>query len=201
MTTTQAQPSTAELLEQHGLTGERLLKLARRIALDAERRAPTGLGGKREDLTSYLTEKALEAMLRYDPATLGPGYTLTSWLCDIMEHRVIDFYRRKSEGYGDRRYGNDARIILAGDTLTDEPDPYTWDEALQELTEDEEYERLTLWANAAHTAKQPLPQWAGITEATIMQWTRAAQHRQLHLDVWVRINLNHAAHSDLQAVA
>lgn len=111
-------PTATDALAQHGLNGERVLKLARRIANDAQRRAPAGLGGKYEDLVSFLTLQALEAAVRYNPDRVRPGYTFSSYICDIMEHRVQDFYRRKSEGFGDRRYGNDARIVLADDTDT-----------------------------------------------------------------------------------
>jgi DNA-directed RNA polymerase specialized sigma subunit len=111
-----ASPRTAEdALREHGLNGDRVMKLARRIASDAQRRAPAGLGGKYDDLVGFLSLQALEAALRYEPAKSGNGYSFTSYLCDVMELRVDDFYRRKSEGFGDRRHGNDQRIVLVGD--------------------------------------------------------------------------------------
>jgi hypothetical protein len=112
-----------EALQEHGLDGRRLLKLAHRIVQDAQRRAPAGLGGKYEDMVSFLVLQACRAAVRYNPSVSGPGYTFESYLCDVMENRVPDFYRRKSEGFGDRRSGSDGRVVLSGDMIEDEADP------------------------------------------------------------------------------
>jgi len=112
-----------EALRDNGLDGLRLIKLAHRITQDAQRRAPAGLGGKYEDLHSFLVEQALRAALGYDPATSNAGYSFESYLCDVMEQRVPDWYRRKSEGFGDRRSGSDGRLVLSGDRMLEEADP------------------------------------------------------------------------------
>jgi DNA-directed RNA polymerase specialized sigma24 family protein len=188
-----------QILRQHGLNGDRLLKLARRIANDAQRKAPAGLGGKYEDLVSFLTLQALEAVIRYDPAKVRPGYTFSSYLCDIMEQRVHDFYRRKSEGFGDRRYGNDARVILAGDTMDDEPDPdLNWATILDEPTEKAAEHAHRLWAHAAGIISQPMHDWDHVDETRVMRWTRAAQTLDLTLDVWIRRTLDIASQHQLQ---
>lgn len=143
-------------LEQHGLDGQRLLKLAHRIANDAQRKAPSGLGGKYEDLVSFLALRALEAAVNYDPTRSGPNYTFASYLCDVMERRVGDFYRRKSEGFGDRRYGNDARVTLAGDTIEDIDTDIDFDQLVSER-------RQARWHKAANQHGLPIEEWIVIT--------------------------------------
>ena len=164
-------PRTAEqALHQHGLNGDRLLKLAHRIAQDAQRQAPAGLGGKYEDLVSFLTLQALEAAIRYNPAQSGNGYTFASYLCDIMERRVPDFYRRKSEGFGDsdRRSGADNRITLAGDTLDDHLDTdVDFDRLLSER-------RLSRYQRAATITGIDISEWIVITLDI------AARHAEKH---------------------
>lgn len=195
---TNGRPTADQILRQHGLNGDRLLKLARRIANDAQRKAPAGLGGRYEDLVSFLTLQALEATIRYDPAKHGTNYTMSSWLCDIMERRVADWYRRKSEGFGDRRSGNDQRIILAGDTLDDEPDPdINWASILNEPTEKAAEHAHQLWARAAGAISTPMHDWEHVNETTVMRWTRAAQTLDLTLDVWIRRTLDIAANHQL----
>jgi hypothetical protein len=148
-----ASPRTAEeALAEHGLNGDRLMKLARRIASDAQRRAPAGLGGKYEDLVGFLTLQALEAAVRYDPAKSGNGYSFTSYLCDVMELRVDDFYRRKSEGFGDRRHGNDQRIVLVGDYAEDFDAEVDFDGLLSER-------RMQAWHRAAERLDMPFREW------------------------------------------
>jgi hypothetical protein len=194
-----------QALRQHGLTGDRLLKLARRIANDAQRKAPAGLGGKYEDLVSFLVLQALEATIRYDHTRAKPGYTFASYLCDVMENRVPDFYRRKSEGFGDRRYGNDGRVVLAGDTMDDEPDPdINWANVLDEPAEKAQEHAHRLWAHAAGIISQPMHDWDHIDEVRVMRWTRAAQTLDLPLDTWIRRTLDIASeqlngHGDRQA--
>jgi DNA-directed RNA polymerase specialized sigma subunit len=145
--------SADDALREHGLSGDRLMKLARRIANDAQRRAPAGLGGKYEDLVQFLNLQALEAALRYDPAKSGNGYSFTSYLCDVMELRVDDFYRRKSEGFGDRRHGNDQRIVLVGDSEEfDFDSEIDFEEKLSER-------RMQGWQRAAENLGMPFRDW------------------------------------------
>lgn len=145
-----------DALHEHGLTGARVLKLAHRIAADAQRKAPAGLGGKYEDLVSFLTLQALEAAVRYDPARSGNNYSFSSYLCDVMEHRVDDFYRRKSEGYGDRRHGNDQRVVLAGDDTEGFDSEVDFDALLSER-------RMAAWHSAAELVGLPFTEWFVIT--------------------------------------
>ena len=162
-------PRTAEqALHQHGLTGERLLKLAHRIATDAQHRAPAGLGGKYEDLVMFLCEQACVAAIRYDPTTSGNGYTFSSYLCDVMELRITDFYRRKGEGFGDRRTGSDNRITLTANT-----DDFDTDIDFEQLVSER---RACTWHQAANTLNLPFTTWVVQTldQAAARQLKRAA---------------------------
>jgi hypothetical protein len=98
-----------EVLRAHGFTGDRLLKLARKIANDKLAR----LGGfmheqRLEDLVGFLALQGVQAALRYDPERAHARYgsrggdPFASWLADILDHRVTDWYRSKAEGGGDR---------------------------------------------------------------------------------------------------
>jgi len=144
-------PTATDALTANGLNGERLLKLARRIANDAQRQAPAGLAGKYEDLVSFLYTQACEAAVKYDHAISGNGYSFSSYLCDIMERRVPDFYRRKSEGFGDRRSGNDNRIDLTAEHEDFDTD-YDFDGLLRER-------RMAQWQKAADQAHMPVEEW------------------------------------------
>ena len=120
----------AELaLRRQGWTGERLIKEARRIVADYIRgNVPYLATHRRDELVDFVVEKALMATMRFDPNTPTKSYGskggnhFDSWICDVMGKRCLDWHRAKSEGNGDRRYANDNRIVLAGDTMDDEPD-------------------------------------------------------------------------------
>ena len=126
-------------LRSHGFSGERLLGLARDVANDAARRAPYCSETTRHDLASYLTEVAIKETLRYDATRSGDNYSFASYVWDVLHLRVADFYRRKSEGFGDKRSGSANRVKLNADPLAD-LDEAVWDrddvglgEAIQEL--------------------------------------------------------------------
>ena len=109
-----------DVLAEHDFGGERLLKLARRIANDELRRRGAFLDPSRfEDLVGFLALQGMQAAVRYDPerrqATYGRdgGEPFASWMADILAHRITDWYRSKHEGHGDRRKGHDNRIVLA----------------------------------------------------------------------------------------
>ena len=191
-----AEPRTAQdALAEHGLTGDRLLRLARRIATDAQRRAPAGLGGKYEDLVSFLVLQALEAAIRYGPEYTRPGYSFASYLCDIMELRVTDWYRRKSEGFGDTRSGSNGRIVFTAD-LNDETGDY-------ELTLHTEstLEADTHWSTAAGALSTPMHDWDTLSEAVVMDWVRASHLCGIPFSVWVRRSLDLAARHQIRSAA
>jgi excisionase family DNA binding protein len=121
-------PTADEVLRAHGFSGDRLLKLARKIANDKLAR----LGGfmheqRLEDLVGFLALQGVQAALRYDPERAHARYgsrggdPFASWLADILDHGVTDWYRSKAEGGGDRRYNNDNRLVLDGDMGYEEP--------------------------------------------------------------------------------
>lgn len=148
-------------LMRHGFTVERLMKLSRRIANDALRLRGATLGDRFEDLVSRLQMVGLQAALRYDPerhhASYGRngGEPFASYVADVMEKRVDDFFRSKAEGFGDRRYGNDNRIHL-----TDDPDPADHDTDFETLVDER---RRARWQEAATTVEWSLSEWIVIT--------------------------------------
>ncbi len=145
----------AKALLAQGFDGERLLRLARSVANNEINRRGSVLGDKREDLVGFLVLNACRKAPDYDASRSGPGYTFASWLYDSMEHWADDFYRRKSEGFGDRRYGNDNRILLHED-----PDPADHDTDFEELVSDR---RRARWQQAADLVGWPLSEWIVIS--------------------------------------
>ena len=148
-------------LMRHGFTAERLMRLARKIANDALRLRGATLGDRFEDLVSRLQIVGLQAAMRFDPerhhATYGSngGDPFASYVADLMEKRVDDFFRAKAEGFGDRRYGNDNRIVL-----DDDPDPADHDTDFEELVDGR---RRSRWQQAAEQVGWPLSEWVMIS--------------------------------------
>lgn len=130
-----------QALRNNGFDGDKLLAYANTIA----RRQPGTLGDRHEDLVMWLTEVGLKAALTYQPTKSRPGYTFSSYIYDIMQTRVPDFYRRKSEGFGDERKGHNGRIVL-----TDEIDIDTEVEFPEQIRLDEE--RWARWRQASDKA-------------------------------------------------
>ena len=134
-------------LMRQGFSVERLQKLARRVALDQCRLRNAQLDDRIEDLVSRLVLAGLQASLRYDPERYQASYgrnggePFSSYLGDIFERRAVDYWRSKSEGFGDRRYGNDNRIVL-----DDDPDPADHDTDFELLVDDR---RRARWQQAA----------------------------------------------------
>ncbi len=148
-------------LRRHGWTGERLQREARKIANDYIALHVPYMGDRREDLVSFITEKAQQAAFRFRPdhpvssyGTNG-GNHFSSWICDIMDKRCVDWYRSKHEGNGDRRYGNDNRIVLH-----DDPDPADHDTDFEELVDER---RRSKWQRAATEEGFPLDDWIAVS--------------------------------------
>lgn len=148
-------------LMRHGFTVERLMKLSRKIASDALRLRGATLGDRFDDLVSRLQMVGLQAALRYDPqrhhASYGSngGEPFASYVADLMGKRVDDYFRSKAEGFGDRRYGNDGRVVL-----TDDPDPADHDVDFEALVDER---RRARWQEAAEAMDWPLSEWIAIT--------------------------------------
>lgn len=164
MTALAFRPMTAEeALRANNLTGEQVMRLARRIALDyLQGHGATLTPHRLDELVSFLTEHALRAIIRYDPQRVHLSYgtnggnPVSSWLADIMEQRCTDWYRSKAEGNGDRRYGNDNRITLTAMT-GDDPDPDVDFEALISAR------RMVRWQQAALLTEWTFTEWVCIT--------------------------------------
>ena len=137
-----ADRTAEEALRSYGFDGDRLLKLCHRIAQDELRRRCAFLSRDRyEDLVGFLAMHGAQASLRFDPerhharyGANGGSDHFSSWLADILSHRIVDWYRRKSEGNGDARYGFHNRIVLS-DEVVDEPDDAFEHELALERTE------------------------------------------------------------------
>lgn len=171
VTTTELPPydgiraGAAELaLRRQGWTGERLMKEARRIVADYVRgNVPYLATHRRDELVDFVVEKALMASMRFDPTRPTKSYGskggkhFDSWICDVMWNRCTDWQRSKAEGNGDRRYQNDGRIVLAGDTVADEPDP---DVDFGKLLSER---RLVKWQAAADIVGLDVSEWVCIT--------------------------------------
>jgi hypothetical protein len=164
------------VLREHGFRGERVLKLARKVANDELRRRGAYLGSRYEDLVSYLAVVACASAIRYDESRVGPGYTFGSYLYDVMAHRVTDFYRTRREGFADTRYNPEGSPVdLSGDRIdTRSACGEAPDEVLERLEEDD-------LGAAAHTLcdglspsasfalvkiVRPLAEGASVTEAS-----------------------------------
>ena len=149
------------------------MREARKIANDYIARNVPYMGDRREDLVSFLVLKALESVGRFDASrattTYGQngGRHFDSWICDIMEHRCIDWYRSKAEGNGDRRYQNDNRLVLS--PMDEDPDPdVDFDNLVSE-------KRLARWQSAAEATGWTFRDWVCITlDSAAAQIERAA---------------------------
>jgi hypothetical protein len=111
--------AVSDVLAEHGFADDRLLELARKIALDELRRRGGSLDEERMgDLVSFLALAGCRAASRYDPerrqAKYGAGGAdpFASCVADVMALRMTDYFRSRGEGFGDRRHGNDGRIVL-----------------------------------------------------------------------------------------
>ena len=148
-------------LMRHGFTTERLMKLARKIANDSLRLRGAVLGDRFDDLVSRLQMVGLQAALRYDPSRHHASYgsnggdPFESYVSDLMGKRVDDYFRSKAEGFGDRRYGNDGRVVLA-----DDPDPADHDTDFEALVDER---RRARWQQAADATGWDLSEFIVIT--------------------------------------
>lgn len=142
---------------RHGFTPERLMKLARRVALDAIALQGGTPSNRLEDLVSHLQIVGLQAALKYDPVHRHERYgknggePFAGYVADVMTLRVADFFRMKREGFGDRRRG------LAGLVdLNDDPDPADHDVDFENLVDER---RRSRWQRAADLRGRDLSQF------------------------------------------
>lgn len=162
-------PATAdEVFRMHGLDGDWLMRTARGIARAYCQRTGAKLGDRLEDLLSVLHEAGCKAALAYDPTRAGPGYSFRSWVGDKMELAIEpDFFRRKREGFGDRRYGNDGRLELSADAPADVDPEIDFAKLMSER-------KLARWQRAADVLELPLQDF--VSQA-IDQYARAVLRR------------------------
>lgn len=144
------QGAATEALQRIGLTPEAFMRIVHRVANDYKRGNASWLGDRDDDFRSFLTEQGLKAAIRYDPSKAN-GDQGVSFIWKIMERRCDDFYRLKSEGFGDSRYGNDGRIHL-----TDQEDDFDTDLDFDELLGKR---RAAKWHKAAQQVALPVTEW------------------------------------------
>lgn len=150
-------------LMRHGWTGERLQKEARGIVRDqlTSGKIHYLTPERHDDLVDYMVEKGLQATLRFRPEHQTKSYGsnggrhFDSWICDILVNRCVDWLRSKHEGNGDRRYGNDGRIVLSA-MDEDEDVDVDFDRELAERT-------VVKWKKAATVTGLSLEDWVSVT--------------------------------------
>lgn len=162
-------------LRRHGMDGQRLLNMAYAVAHGYCRRTGSGLDVRIDDLAQHLAQLVCRRALMYDTA-LNPNSSFASWAWDIMDpNGCIDWFRKKAEGHGDRRYGHDGRIVLAGDDIAQlaaKEDPETteltyvlpavlafWRGLSRRIEPRVSEKRLRAWNQAANAAGLPLDQF------------------------------------------
>ena len=182
-------------------------KLARKVANDALRSRGATLGDRYEDLVSSLCVVGLRAALRYDPETTHTKYgknggePFASYIADVMNHRVVDFFRAKSEGFGDRRYGNDGRMTLVGDVI-EELASDRGDEELPEPAPSVPRPRpRPKWKDAAELLDEDFAEWTLVSERRVMKWIRAAETTDYTFQEWVVRTLDMASEQLLPRTA
>lgn len=159
-------------LMRHGWTVERLTKQARKIVADYIRSIPYLAEHRREELYGFVVEKSLTAVMKFDPARQTTRYGseggqhFDSYIADVMWNRCTDWQRSKGEGNGDRRYGNDNRVVLV-----DDPDPADHDTDFERLVDER---RRARWQQAADAMGWPLSEWIVITLDRAEQALRTA---------------------------
>lgn len=101
----------------------------------------------------------LESAWKFDPERefrsygSNGGEHFASYVADVMGKRVDDYFRSKAEGFGDRRHGNDNRIVLTDEI--DATEDVDFDSGAGQVLD---HERVR-WQQAARTAGQDLDQW------------------------------------------
>lgn len=145
-------PTAEERLLELGFDGQRLRALTYAIAHRYCQKTNTNLDVRIDDLAQHLALTACRRTLAYRPE-LNRRSTFASYLYDILEPACIDFFRRKGEGFQDRRYyGVEPRVELAGDLQAlDEGDGYlevdvTLEEAAAQLAAERGLSSSAVWA-------------------------------------------------------
>ena len=167
-------------LRKHGMDGQRLLNMAYAVANAYARRTGSGLDSRLDDLAQHLAVTAIRRALNYDTAK-NPNSTFASYLWDIMEPACIDWHRKKAEGFGDRRYGHDNRLMLTGDfmdDLHDDEDPY-------DPTPVTDVDPAPVWVKASQISTEVFTQWPKVTERRLIRWTRIAEQEGLALEEFI----------------
>jgi hypothetical protein len=207
-------------LRRHGFTTERLMRLSRKVAADGTRRRGSALGDRFEDLVSRLQMVGLQAALRFDPERehlsygRNGGEPFASYVADVMDKRIDDHFRSKGEGFGDRRYGNDDRIVLAGDLsqrggpatgtkrkVHTDHDSGTYDrEGLRQPEFDSETDAKRLVQYELEVDPE-LDFEKLISEARLATWKQAADSVSMELQEYLVVTMDRASRQTLRTAA
>lgn len=144
---------SAELaLRRWGFTGDRLLRLAARVARD-QRSIPEGY---LEDAIGHLTVVGIQAALEFDPAR-APAFTygtvdkhFEAFAYYRMRLRLIDWLRSTSNGNGFGRNGTLGREQLG---VEDEDDLTGWEQVVLDRAERDR------WKMCAHQSGLTVAEW------------------------------------------
>lgn len=182
MTPTQT-PTAEQALKAHGFDGDKLIAYARTIARRELQRKGSTLGDRHEDLVMYLVELGCRKAVTYNPAKSSPSYTFSSYLYDIMARRVPDFYRSKSEGFGDKRRNQHDRLHV-----TSKPGQTSFSTAagVYRLHTDDDPPSALVDDQTDALARL-------IDQDTLTRYTKAAERAGLTLATWVHTTLEAAA--------
>ena len=124
--------TAAEALEEHGFSGEQLIRLSRKAAHDALRRHGAFLDEDRfDDLADFLLEVGVRYAVRYER---GHGISIVTFLYRRMRIRYTDWVRFTM---GDSRHGGRNRRVPPGGRTwpLDEGDGGEWDGGFAEVEE------------------------------------------------------------------
>jgi hypothetical protein len=123
--------TAAQALEQHGFTGEQLLKLSRKAAQDALRKRGAFLDQDRfDELADYMLEIGVRYAARYEP---GHGIGMSTFLYRRMRIRYIDWIRITLGN--SRLEGRSTRFPPGGFVPLNELDGPCWEAGYDEVDE------------------------------------------------------------------
>jgi DNA-directed RNA polymerase specialized sigma24 family protein len=103
------------------MDGQELLRIANAVANTELRRRGAYLGDRHADLIGFLVVVGCKAAATYDSSWprarygLNGGDPFRSYIGDIMQRRLYDFYRSRGEGFSDRRYLSHAEVTPTAD--------------------------------------------------------------------------------------
>lgn len=176
------------VLRRHGFTTEKLMRMAESIAVVGLKRRGAALGDRFDDLVSRLTMVGLQAALRYDPQREHLAYgrnggdPFRGYLADIMDKRIDDYFRSRSEGFSDRRYKNYGEVTPTEQVDGDADHQHAVEEAIERL---DSVANLEWYTEAAEAEGIPLHDWVirALNERASRHVTRPSSRQRARRDL------------------